>query len=123
MNSHPKKFNQAWNFGPDKKNHVTVKQILKKINKVWENSSSIKYMTSNKNEPYESKYLKLDVSKAKSSLKWKSVYDVNQTLYETINWYKSYYENSLSMYDLTCQQIINYVQYAQKTKLNWSKIK
>ena len=123
MNSTPKKFNQAWNFGPEQKNHLTVKQIVKKINQNWKNASTIKYLNANSNEPYESKYLKLDISKAKSYLKWKSVYDINQTISETINWYKSYYENSSSMYDLTIDQIINYIQYAQKMKLHWSKIK
>ena len=63
------------------------------------------------------------MSKSKNYLKWKSVYDINQTISETINWYKAYYENSSSMYDLTTNQIINYFHHAQKMKLNWSKIK
>ena len=123
MNSTPKKFNQAWNFGPNQKNHVTVKEIVKKINKNWNNSSKITYLKKNSNEPHESKYLKLDISKAKSQLKWKNVYDIDQTISETTNWYKSYYEESSSMYDITCDQIINYVQCAQKMKLDWSKTK
>ena len=123
MNSTPKKFNQAWNFGPDQKNHVTVKQLAQKVNQYWKNSSTIKYLNKKSNDPHESQYLKLNVSKSKNYLKWKSVYDINQTISETINWYKAYYENSSSMYDLTTNQIINYFHHAQKMKLNWSKIK
>lgn len=123
MDSNPTKFNQAWNFGPDKKNHVTVKDITKKIVKNWKTVSSITYLTPNSRQPHESECLKLDTSKAKSYLKWRTVYDIDQTIDETINWYKSYYEKSSSLYDLSSEQIINYIKNAQKMKLLWSKEK
>ena len=80
-------------------------------------------MTPNSRQLHESKYLKLDTSKAKSYLKWRTVYDIDQTINETINWYKSYYEKSSSLYDLSSEQIINYIKNAQKMKLLWSKEK
>ena len=117
------RYSEAWNFGPDKKNHVTVKDITKKIVKNWKTVSSITYLTPNSRQPHESECLKLDTSKAKSYLKWRTVYDIDQTIDETINWYKSYYEKSSSLYDLSSEQIINYIKNAQKMKLLWSKEK
>lgn len=120
MTSTSKKFNQSWNIGPHQKNHVSVKQIVEKISQNWKDTTWTS-MTNNSNQPHESKYLKLDVSKANSILKWKSVYDIDETIRETISWYKSYYNNKSSMYELSVNQIINYVKAAQKNKLRWAK--
>ena len=119
MNSSPKKFNESWNFGPNQQNHVTVKEIVKKIIKNWGNGTWTTNIKSN--QPHESKYLKLNITKAKVNLKWKSVYNIDDTIRETISWYKSYYNNSSSMYDLSVEQIMNYVETAQKMKLEWAK--
>lgn len=119
MNSSTKKFNESWNFGPDKKNHVTVKEIVQKVIKNW-GSGTWSAPNSKLNQPHESKYLKLDTTKAKMNLKWKSVYNIDETINETISWYKSYYEKSSLMYDLTVDQIMNYVETAKKMKLNWA---
>ena len=118
MNSSPNKFNESWNFGPNKKNHVTVKEVVNKIIKNWGNGS---WKTNSKlKHPHESKYLKLNTTKAKMNLKWKSVYDIDKIISETTSWYKAYYDKSSSMYDLSVEQIMNYVKNAQKMKLDWS---
>tara|TARA_B100001540_G_scaffold110661_1_gene99241 strand:- start:2393 stop:3505 length:1113 start_codon:yes stop_codon:yes gene_type:complete len=119
MNSSPKKFNESWNFGPNKKNHVTVKEIVKKLITNW-GSGSWSNPSPKKIQPHESKYLALDTTKAKLNLKWNSVYDIDKTIDETVFWYKSYYEKSASMYELTLKQITNYVETARKMKLDWS---
>jgi len=122
MNSTSKKFNQSWNIGPNKKNHVNVQEIVEKISQNWKGTSWTSMNTKN-NQPHESKYLKLDVTKANSVLKWKNIYDIDETIKETISWYKSYYTNKSSMYELSINQIINYVKTAKKNKLQWAKEK
>ena len=120
MNSSSKKFNQSWNIGPNQKNHVTVQKIIEKISQNWKDTTWTNMATKN-NQPHESKYLKLDVTKANSVLKWKNVYGIDDTIRETISWYKSYYTKKSSMYELSVNQIINYVKFAQKNNLQWAK--
>jgi hypothetical protein len=65
---------------------------------------------------------KLDISKAKAYLKWHPVYNVNKAIDNTIQWYKTYYENKdQNMYDYTLNQIEEYEKQAKIQNLMWSE--
>lgn len=96
-----KKFSDAWNFGPEKENEVSVLDILKLSENVW---NDINYKIE-KSDFYETKYLKLDSTKSKLNLKWYPKYNINETIEKTILWYKEYYENNNI---ITEQQIKEY---------------
>lgn len=83
FNDKKNKFVGPWNFGPNKSNIKTVLNIVKLVNK----EKKIKYSKSKKNNFYESKYLALDIRKAKKMLKWKPKLNIQQTIKWTVDWY------------------------------------
>jgi len=104
------KYAGAWNFGPPDSDIITVEEIVKKIISYW-GDGKYKTEVSSKN-PHEAKLLKLDCSKAHSLLGWNSVYNVDETLKETAEWYKKYYEGmkSKELYKFTVKQTKEYMK-------------
>lgn len=106
MLQNKKKYSSAWNFGPRDRDVLSVEEILNLSIDCF-GKGSIKLDEGD--NPHEANLLKLDISKAMSSLKWKPVYDANQAIKKTMNWYKAYYENKeRNMYEYTLHQIEQY---------------
>ena len=101
-----KEFSEPWNFGPDETDCKSVKWILEKISKEWNDGFSWKEDT--KDNPHEAEMLKLDCTKAKKRLGWKTKLDVTETIEWTVNWYKEYFKNS-DMKEYTENQIDKFV--------------
>ena len=101
-----KEFSEPWNFGPDETDCKSVKWILEKISKEWDDGFSWKEDT--RDNPHEAKMLKLDCNKAKKRLGWKTKLDVTETIEWTVNWYKEYFKNS-DMKEYTENQIDKFV--------------
>ncbi len=111
-----KEFADAWNFGPNDKDSITVEQVIENLKKHWNKIEYIIDQTPNK--PHEANLLKLDCSKAHSLLKWNSVWDIDTAVEKTVKWYKAYYEENkvLTHEDLKC-----YVDKALKKGLEWTR--
>ena len=100
-----KEFVGAWNFGPEGSDLVSVEELTKKG-----------ILTIGKGEieilgdklKHEAHLLTLDISKAKSELKWKPILDLEKTVEFTFGWYKNFYENSGKMINHTNDQIDTY---------------
>ncbi len=81
------KFSEGWNFGPQEKDVKPVDWILDRIISKWPGSSWELDQNSN---PHEEYFLKLDISRAKSKLGWKPVWELSQTLEKIIIWHKAW---------------------------------
>jgi len=103
-------FDEAWNFGPEKENIVTVKELLDKT--IAEYGQGEWKDVSEKEKLHEAKLLSLDITKAKTILGWQPVLNLDETVKYTVDWYKRY--NTESVFDLCNEQIENYTN-------NWSK--
>lgn len=79
---------ESWNFGPGDTHTKTVGWIVAELCRNWGGKASYKIGATN-NE-HESKFLKLDSSKAKSRLGWSNVYSLEEGLGKTVEWYKGY---------------------------------
>lgn len=79
----------AWNFGPDDKDAKPVEWIVKKICAEWGDDASYEIEQS-KNQPFEVSYLKIDTSKTKSKLGWKSKWDIERAIINVIEWTKAF---------------------------------
>jgi len=102
-----RKYNGAWNFGPNKENNETVIKIITKFNSFFNNK--IKLLTLKKsNKLYESKVLMLNSSKAHKYLSWKSIISLDKALKLTANWYLSVLKKK--PLDVTREQIIIYLK-------------
>ena len=99
------KFSGAWNFGPEHKTEITVKDLTEKFIEIWGKG---KYEVIKSETNKESSYLQLDINKAKKKLNWSPRYNFDETLRETITWYKEYYKAHNKITDETRNQIERY---------------
>ena len=93
----------SWNFGPKPKNCRDVEYITKIILKNWQNSNLKVKNTFTKNY-HESKFLSLNIEKAKKELNWEPRLDLKETLKLTVDWYKYYFSKKKIEY-FTSEQI------------------
>ena len=93
----------SWNFGPKTKNCKSVEYISNLALKYWgQNFTKIKF---NQNKQYhESKFLSLNIDKAKKELNWSPRLTLNQTISLTVKWYKSFFRKE-DMKKITDNQI------------------
>ena len=112
------KYNGAWNFGPNDLDALKVGEVLDLAIKAW---GSGEIVLDDREHPHEANLLKLDVSKARTYLKWRSIYNAEQAVEKTIEWYKKYYTNAHDMYEFTVKQICEYIDHAKQLSLEWSK--
>lgn len=97
-----KEFSGAWNFGPNSRNFLTVKEFIELALKILNKGDYIiKKDLSNK---HEAELLKLNCNKAKKNLGWQQILDINKTLKLTFEWYRSFY-NKEDIINITDQQI------------------
>ena len=62
----------------------------------------------------EAGLLKINCSKAKQALKWKPVWNIDDTLKYTNEWYLNYYKKTDDINKITENQIKNYLKDASK---------
>jgi CDP-glucose 4,6-dehydratase len=91
LNDDPIKYAQAYNFGPNTNDALSVEEMVVKSIKCWEAGSY--NIELNSDNPHEAGLLKLDISKAIKDLNWKPVLNAQLAVELTINWYKNYYKN------------------------------
>ena len=111
-----KEFAEGWNFGPDLKSNLSVREITNLSKGVW---SEIQINEGkDKSEHHEANLLMLDCSKSNKQLKWSPVWGIESTIRRTINWYKDFYtEDKIN----TLDDIKSYVNDATKMKIEWAK--
>jgi CDP-glucose 4,6-dehydratase len=99
----------GWNFGPNKSNNRSVKDVVDLTNKQFKNSVKIKENDRRIRENYESKVLMLNSNKSVQNLNWKSKYDLNQSIQLTCDWYKRLL-NKENILKFSKKQILNYFE-------------
>lgn len=109
----------SWNFGPELKEKRSVIEVAEMVNKIWINKNLIK-VEKNNNNFHEAGLLYLDISKAKRELNWRPVWNINNTLKKTVEWYKKYYSDKFNMFDICLNQIQEYYKSAQLKNLPWT---
>ena len=103
------KYSTAVNFGPLKKNIITVKQLTELMINNW---GTGKYQIDRSAHPHEAKLLALNIDKSYKLLGWKPKYGIKETIKRTVNWYKNYYTRGLenSPYKLSIMEIKDYMK-------------
>lgn len=114
MRENPTLFADAWNFGPRHTGTIDVRDLTERIIHAW-GSGTWKEMSPQKNAPHEANCLRLDIAKSSSRLGWRPVYDIDETVQQTIAWYKQYYSGNTDMYTFTRNQIAGYLKKAGKS--------
>ena len=117
----PEKYAEAWNLGPDKATDITVEKVVQNTIKIWNEGDWVDMSKESKDQPNESVSLLLDSTKAFNSLEWKTIYSFETAISETISWYKSYYNNDVSMKELSIHQIEQYCKTAEQMNITWAE--
>lgn len=77
----------GWNFGPTPDAVQPVGRMADQVVKLWGDGSSW-VDCSNPNDPHEANLLQLDSTKARVQLGWKSRWNFEETLKNTVDWYR-----------------------------------
>ncbi len=88
----PVKYSDAWNFGPNIEDDLTVEELVNLAIKYWGAGEYKKPSLSN--QPHEAGLLKLDITKAKNELQWEPIMNAGESIKFTIDWYKEFFEKN-----------------------------
>ena len=103
-------YDEAWNFGPEPENIVTVEQLLEEVIKYYGKGSWKD--VSNKEKLHEATLLSLDITKAKEKLNWQPKLNLRETVKFTVDWYKNY--KTENVMELCIAQIRDYTNKKKK---------
>jgi CDP-glucose 4,6-dehydratase len=105
---------EAWNFGPDGDGNRTVEQVLRGLARTW---PQLRWQLGSSPQPHEAGLLHLDTAKAKMHLGWRPVWNLEQAIHHTANWYRQWQEvGEVSSAD----QLAAYVADAVNAGLGWA---
>ena len=90
------------------------------MSKYWD---KVKWETNKDKSFDESGLLKLNCDKALSKISWEPVWNLNETIYHTVNWYKNFYVKKEDTFQLTLNQITDYTNSAISKGLSWTNAK
>lgn len=107
LHQEPTKFAQAYNFGPQAQDALSVEQMLKLAINVWGNGAY--KVEKEANQPHEAGLLKLDISKVASQLNWYPKMNAQQTVKFTLDWYRAFASDNNQMNTFTEQQILSFI--------------
>ena len=96
---------EGWNFGPPDEDCQPVVTIVEKLAASWGNGAS--WSLSDKQQPHEASFLKVDASKARARLGWKSRLRLDEALAWTADWYRAQRDGQAAA-ALTAAQIERY---------------
>lgn len=103
-----KKYEGAWNFGPDKEATLSVSDVLTHMDAKWNVVPD--------SNLHETGVLTLDSSKARKELSWKPVLTIDQQFKMTREWYEAYYKKKAV---ISQEQFENYMEAAKNSKAVW----
>lgn len=110
-----------WNFGPHPGNFLKVREIGDLVVDEWGAGKWVDVSGREEQPPKEAVQLRLDCTLAATVLKWRPIYEVRESITETVAWYRNYYQHpSSSSGEFTARQIENYVQRAVQAGLPWA---
>lgn len=81
-------FSGPWNFGPERKNHIEVRKLLRKAFAILGRGS---FDIHAENVKHEAVLLSLDSTKARNALGWSNSFSIDDSIRWTIDWYKNFY--------------------------------
>ncbi|EPZ8123207.1 CDP-glucose 4,6-dehydratase [Yersinia enterocolitica] len=103
---HGQPFAQGWNFGPRDEDAQPVEWILDHMVQAWGDGAS--WQLDSDPQPHEARYLKLDISKARTHLKWEPTWGLETTLTRIVNWHRAWLQSD-NMHARCIEEINSYM--------------
>lgn len=79
----------AWNFGPDAENDATVLEVAEATARLWGDNARV-LATAGRTHLHEANTLRLDITRARTILGWLPLWNLEQALKQTVEWYKAW---------------------------------
>ena len=76
---------ESWNFGPYPDDARSVQWIVDHFVKTW--GRGVSWTMTDEHHPHEAGFLKLDISKAETRLKWSPKWDLKTAIDKIIDWH------------------------------------
>ena len=112
---------EPFNFGPLASENKSVREVVSLMAERWQtNNWEIveDKMSSNK----EHNLLQLNCEKAAKRLGWYPVWHFEDTINNTIDWYRNFYDNGAeTIIEFTSKQIDQYINAASEKGLEWTR--
>lgn len=103
----------AFNFGPRVDSNRNVRELVEKVISDWGNGSWRD--VSDKRSPHEASLLSISIDKAYHVLGWQPKLSFDETIYQTVDWYRTLHERSADLREVTLKQIKAYENHQNKT--------
>lgn len=107
LNDNPIFYSQAYNFGPQAQDALSVEQMLKLAINAW--GYGTYKIEKDAHQPHEAGLLKLDISKVATQLNWHPKMNANQTVQFTIDWYRAFVMDKNQINNFTEHQILSFI--------------
>jgi CDP-glucose 4,6-dehydratase len=101
-------FADGWNFGPTAIENYPVRRVTAEIVRHWGRGTVVEQV--DPHAPHEAHTLRLDSSKAFLELGWRPRLSTSECFQWTVDWYKAWSERLGTPWDLTRQQIEQYME-------------
>ena len=115
--SEGKKFSGGWNFGPEDVENFSVKQLID--NMLVHDKTGGYTIPQSVEKPHEANFLKLDISKAMTYLKWRPVLNFDETVLFTLSGYQDDIKGD-NLFIKRKHQIASYTEKASKKNIEWA---
>lgn len=102
----PSKYSEAWNFGPNETDIISVSELLTILQNHSEDQVDIKY--GQDSVKHEAILLKLNSTKAKEKLGWHLRWTAEDAIKKTLDWYNAFYRGE-DMYNFSLDQLNAYI--------------
>jgi CDP-glucose 4,6-dehydratase len=97
-------FSEAWNFGPPEEETRSVRWIIEQLSLL---SRDVTWHFDDTPQPHEAGILKLDSSKARQRLGWRTRWPLITSLAKTLEWHQAWREKK----DMRCVSLAQIVEY------------
>jgi CDP-glucose 4,6-dehydratase len=106
----------AFNFGPDADDAISVGQMVAQMKKYWPDIRSCAHAQAD--APHEAGYLKLDCAKARHYFDWRPVWGCDTALELTAQWYRDFYKTAAVN---SSDNLHRYIEEARRKEAVWTK--
>jgi CDP-glucose 4,6-dehydratase len=108
----------ALNFGPNPSSNRSVEELVTETLRHWPGTWS---NLSDPNAPHEARLLSLSIEKAADTLHWHPVWSFEETVAQTISWYRACANKETNALAVTQQQIACYAREAGHQGAAWAR--
>jgi CDP-glucose 4,6-dehydratase len=122
---HGAAYAEAWNFAPRESEGVTAQQVVEKTLALW--GSGQWQPVEEAQAEKETVLLRLNRDKAANRLGWQPLYEWDQAVAATVDWFRTYHQRQeeqaagLDMYDVCAVQIDSYTARAGALGFPWAR--